>query len=470
MASPLFDVVGEGPPVEDRGISRGAAWGDYDGDGDPDLFVTRPAYEGPAQHNVLYRNDGEGRFSRVSLDHPPPAGWEGAAWIDVEGDGDLDLHVVGREGAGSIFYENHGGELVRRGDDPFGGAVHSASMACWADADADGRLDVFVVGYGEGRNAFFRSAGAWSFEPVPLSELARGGGSSRACTWADLEGDGLPELVVANARRPDLLLRNRGGADLSADTTTGLQADTAYGYGLSSADANGDGRVDVFVANFDAGNSLYLGSGDGSLERMELGGSLQSAASKGHAWGDYDLDGHQDLFLGSGTYRPDMLNRVYLAGDGGRFALVQEGDFAAHADTSAAVANADYDLDGDLDVFVANWGSPANRNRLYRNTTTVGDWLKIRLRGVESNRMGVGARASVLVSHEGGERWLHRWLSAATGYAGQNEPVLHFGLGHPGRVDSLIVAWPSGTVDHFGELPARATIVIREGSRTPEIR
>ncbi|MEN8377062.1 MAG: VCBS repeat-containing protein, partial [Gemmatimonadota bacterium] len=365
----LFESVPNVAPTEHRGISRGAAWGDYDGDGDPDLFVTHPTWDGPVQHNALYRNDGDGRFSVVDIEPGPADGWEGAAWIDLDGDGDLDLHVVGRNGAGSMLYRNDGaGGLEHLRDDPFGGRIRSASMACWADADGDGILDVFVAGYREGRNALFRGLGSWRFDEIDLPDRAVGTGTARACAWGDLDGDGLPELVIANAREANQLLRNRGGMELESDSSTGLESDTTYGYGLSFADIDGDGARDLFVANFDADNSVYRGGAgeggpDGSLHRVPDASGLQSAASKGHAWGDFDLDGRIDLYLGSGTPAPGMLNRIYLGDAAGGFDLHEEGAAAADADTSSAVAAADYDLDGDIDVFVANWGSAGSPDR-----------------------------------------------------------------------------------------------------------
>lgn len=271
----LFEVVDGDHPALEPGISRGAAWGDLDGDGDADLYVTRASDEAAPMRNLLYRND-DGRFTVAEgVADPGPGAWQGAVWVDVDGDGDLDLNVVGRNGAGTVLYENvGGGRLVERDLPTLGGRVRSASMACWADVDGDQQLDVFMAGYGEGRNELFRGLGQWRFEVAPLPEAAVGKGAARACIWTDLDGDGLPELVVANAHRPNLLLRNQGEMRFVVDATTGLDADVAYGYGVSSPDVDGDGVRDVFVANFDAGNSLFLGRPDGGLQEVDLGEEL----------------------------------------------------------------------------------------------------------------------------------------------------------------------------------------------------
>jgi hypothetical protein len=463
----LFERVDDGAAVEDRGRSRGAAWGDYDGDGDPDLFVTRPTWEGDPrpQRNRLYRND-DGRLVPSGVPTGEPGGWEGAVWVDIDNDGDLDLHVVGRQGSGSLLFENRAGALVRR-QGPFAG-VESASMACWADADADGLLDVFFTGYGRDTNALFRGLGDWRFAETRLPPQAAGAGRARACAWGDTDGDGLPELVVANARQPNTLLRNRGAMRLVPDTTSPLQRGDGYGYGLSWADADGDGHRDLFVANFDSENALYLGDGQGRLVRVPLGDSLRSPATKGHVWGDFDLDGRLDLYLGSGTPGPGMVNRLYRGTPTGSFRPIDGGPATSDADTSAAIAAADFDDDGDLDLFVANWGSLEAQNRLYRNTTAGRGWLEVRLEGVRSNRMGIGARVSAFLSTGGQPRWVHRWLDATTGYAGQNEPVVHFGLGAAG-VDSLVVRWPSGTVDRFAPVPTSTAVRVREGAGGLEV-
>ncbi len=464
-----FAIVEMGHVVEYQGPSRGAAWGDLDGDGDADLFVSHPTDDGATHRNAVYRNEGGVlRLDDGAVTAAPPGSWQGGVWVDVDGDRDLDLHIVGRNGAGSLFYENRGGALVPHATDPFAGAVQSASMACWADADNDGLLDVFVVGSGDDSNHFFHNRGAWQMEERPLGPDAGGGGATRSCVWVDVDRDRFPDLVIANARQPNLLLRNRGGEELVSDTTSATRDDTSYSYGLSAVDVNGDGLRDVFVANFDAGNTLLLGTADGRLEPVALGQQLQSPASKGHVWGDVDLDGHLDLYLGSGTPAPGMFNRLWLGQGDGRFTLDTLGAFAAHADTSAAVAGADVDRDGDIDLFVANWGGEGSVDRLYLNRARGAHWLGVGLVGAESNSMGAEAKVSLLSMHDGVPRWQHRWLGLSTGYAGQNEPIAHFGLADAAQVDSLIVSWPSGSITALGLVPADQRVVIEEGASVTE--
>ena len=451
---PLFVPV-DGPIAELRGVSRGAAWGDVDGDGYPELLVTRPGGPGQDPHAVLFRNESGTLVPGARLPLPE-SDWEAANWIDVDGDGDLDLALVGRRGAGAAFLENRGPAGFAAAPDLFGGSVASATMMCWADADQDGHLDVFVVGYGDEANRLFRGTGSWVMESVALPEAALVGGSSRACVWADLDDDRLPDLVVANARRPNLLLRNEGGLRFGVDTTTALSSDQSYSYGVSTDDFDGDGILDVFVANFDAPNMLLRGTGGGGLQPMPE--APESAASKGHTWGDFDLDGRLDLYLGSGTPAPGMWNELYLRERGGAFRSVDDGAIGQHADTSAAVAAADMDADGDLDLFVANWGSPGSVDRLYRNTTADASWIKVRLLGPGG---GIGARVSIQWTEDGRNRTGHRWATASTGYAGQDDATLHFGLGDAELVDVLVVRWPSGCAARHNDLRVRQTLELR---------
>lgn len=494
---PLFLPVTEGRAGMDGGASRGVGWADFDQDGDPDLVVANTA----GQWNALYLNTTRGRqddwrsaaesraseeatasegsrFVKVSDPGLSPlavvasaAGRaEGVSWVDHDGDGDLDLHIATRGREPDLFFANEGDDgLVRVMDGPLVRAAGS-SMACWADVDRDGWLDVFLVAYRDDQpNTLLRNLGGGRFENITDSPAASGHGTGRACAWGDPDGDGLLDLYVGNASEPNDLFRNRGGFDLERDTAAGHAVEhVAYSYGLSWADYDGDGDHDLFVANFDRENVLYRNDGAGRLEPVAAGplAEERAGASKGHTWGDYDLDGDLDLFVANGTYAPDMRNFLYRNDGAGNFVRDTAGAFALHADTSAGAAWADYDLDGDLDIFVANWGSSDQVNRLYRNTTsesTGNGWISIRLRSPTTNTHGWGARVRARATIEGTGRWMTRWNLPTTGYGSQNDLVIHFGLGDASRVDSLVVEWPSGQVDAYTDVIGRAVWTATEG-------
>jgi hypothetical protein len=331
--------------------------------------------------------------------------------------------------------------------------------------DGDGWLDVFVTGYDGAPNLLYRNEGGGRFVSVLESPLSSGRGEARACGWADANGDGLPDLYVANnASAPNRFFLNLGGWNFG-EVTDGLFVEAiAYSYGVSWADYDSDGDLDLFVANFDRRNALYNNDGHGVLtpDSTSLLSREEGGASKGHTWGDYDLDGDLDLFVANGTYGPDMRNFVYLNEGDGTFRRDMGGDVAIHADTSAGAAWSDFDLDGDLDVFVASWGSSDQINRLYRNTTSQSTgraWLSVTLKGGRPNTFAVGASVTCVVVIQGVRRRMTRWNWPSTGYGSQNQMLSHFGLGDAAVVDSLIVRWPDGTQDVHTKVAPGAVLV-----------
>ncbi|NNM03620.1 MAG: CRTAC1 family protein, partial [Gemmatimonadetes bacterium] len=480
--TPLFEAVVEGPFAEDGGATRGVGWADFDGDGDPDLYTANTS----GQENVLYHNlhfgppghrpqgglsVGAGSIHpgfQKNLNSDPsspsptttfPASSEGVSWIDYDGDGDLDLFVVNRNGERDNLFRNDGsGGFTPVTDSGLTDRTAGASMACWADVNGDGWLDVFVIGYDGASNLLFRNEGGHRFVEVAESPMSTGTGEARACGWADANGDGLPDMYVANNRdAPNRFFLNLGGWQFEEVMEGHLVEAIGYSYGVSWADHDEDGDLDLFVANFDRRNVLYRNSGGGELtpDFSSLLSMDEGGASKGHAWADYDLDGDLDLFVANGTYGPDMRNFIYLNDGHGGFSRDMRGDVAMHADTSAGVAWADYDLDGDLDLFVASWGSSDQVNRLYRNTTSETSgrgWLSVSLQGDWPNTFAVGAKVTCVVTIEGERRRLTRWNWPITGYGSQNQMLAHFGLGDATRVDSLIVEWPDGAENVLTEV------------------
>ena len=452
----IFVSIKEGRIATDGGLSRGVAWGDYDQDGDPDLYVANAN----DQWNALYRNNGNGSFKKMTDDggsiraiseavmHGGRS--EGVNWVDYDNDGDLDLYVVSRGKESNLLFRNYDNlGFTRLLDSPLTEEGMSASMACWADIEGDGDLDVLIVATGSGANKVFRSLGDGMFEEMTDSPLAQGSGRGRACACGDANNDGLPEFYIANAMAPNSYYKNLGNWQFETVSKGHLVEDIGYSYGVSWADYDGDGDLDLFLANFNKENFLYVNNGQGLLLPLANGELAleKRGASKGHSWGDYDNDGDLDLFIGNGTYKPQMANFLYINKGNADFELDITGEMTMHADTSAGVAHADYDRDGDLDLFVANWGSGDQINRFYENKTVGQNWVSVRLRGTTSNKFGVGAKATLYISTSGFKTKLYRWMYPVTGYGSQNDYELHFGLGEYNTIDSLQIEWPSGQKD-----------------------
>lgn len=450
----LFEEITEGRIATDGGLSRGVAWGDYDGDGDPDLYVSNSS----GQWNALYRNNGDGSFKKMTegggdvrvfsevVRHGGSA--QGANWVDYDNDGDLDLYVVGRDDEPNFLFNNVDNlGFTRVTDHALTQEGIRASMACWADIEGDGDLDVFVVASGRGTNLAFQNKGEGHFELMEDHPLTSGTGRARACACGDANGDGLPEFYVANAQAANDYFVNLGNWEFQKVTEGHLVQDVGYSYGVSWADYDDDGDLDLFLANFDKKNFLYNNDGSGNLSPVMEGpvSHQVGGASKGHSWGDYDNDGDLDLYVANGTYRPEMYNFFYLNKGDGSFEQDFEGHLKKHADTSAGAAHADFDRDGDLDLFVANWGSSDQVNRFYRNTTTGNHWISLRLQGNQSNTFGIGAKVSLYANG----KVQYRWMYPVTGYASQNDYELHFGLGASNQIDSLRIEWPSGSKDRY---------------------
>lgn len=477
---PLTRVEGH-PAGVDGGLSRGAAWGDIDGDGDADLIVANAL--GQIQH--LYRNDGRKGFTQLHEEPPVMDGGrsEGVSFADYDGDGDLDILVTNQFDEPLRVYENLGDAEdssptrfvpVRAGalgdDTPY-----SATSACWADYDLDGLLDVFVVNRDGRDDLLFHNVGEGSFV-LAADPAGSSGGDGRACAWGDVDDDGDPDLYVGNFRGDEgkahnFLFINEDGHFRREDAGAPV-VDRNATYGVSFVDTDGDGDLDLFVSNISLTdhNILYVNDGHGSFTELaadpiETGGR----PSKGHTWGDFDLDGDLDVAIATGTEADvDLRNYLYLNDGSGHFAAVESGRFVEDVDTSASVTWADPDLDGDLDLYVTNWGGNDQDNAFYRNDVTGRHWIAFTLEGTRSNRMGIGARVRVQARVGGALRWQDRWLWPATGYASQNEPVIHFGLGDAARVERVEVHWPSGIVDRITGMDADQRVhLVERGEADP---
>jgi hypothetical protein len=504
---------------EDMG--SGAAWGDYDGDGDPDLYLVNvdgplnatpeEAGRSPAR-SALFRNDG-GRFTDVT--DAAGAGVRGcgmgAAWGDADGDGDLDL-VVTRFGA-SVLLRNRGDGTFEdiSGVSGIGGPRGFWSGAAWGDYDRDGDVDLHVAGYVQyrydpdlarrtslqyramvpytlnpssyspERNLLFRNDGGRFREIGREAGVDNRAGRSLSASWSDFDGDGWPDLYVANDISDNVFYRNLGGGRFADISHAAWVADYRGAMGIGVGDWDNDADLDMFITHWIAQeNALYdnvtggmAPKGDPRFldiaDQVGLGQSTLDFVGWGADFLDYDNDGRLDLFAVNGsTFQRDddpsllvpMRNQLFW--NAGR----ERGFFDAGTAAGAALgvenvgrgaAFADYDDDGDLDIVVVVNGGEA---RLLRNDGgDAGAWARLVLRG-RANRFAVGA---VVRLTAGGVTQM-REIGSGPSYLSQSPPgEAHFGIGKAETIDRVEIVWPSGSRQTFSGLPVRATIRFDEG-------
>ncbi|MBC8505681.1 MAG: CRTAC1 family protein [Chloroflexi bacterium] len=459
-----FIRVAQGHIVSSGKMSRGVAWGDYNDDGKPDLFVANSQ----GQTNFLYRNDGDGIFTPVQESEIMQirSYSESGNWVDYDSDGDLDLFITNIRNEANFLFRNDGDDsFTRITDGEIVSERRSSTGSCWADYDADGDLDVFVANRNEQHNSFFSNNGDGNFAKMTDGEIVKNGGDSRACGWADVDGDADLDLYVGNAHEANFFYTNNGDGTFTRVTEGSFTNDISYTYGLSWADVVNDGDIDLFVSNVQDKNILYLNNGLGEFERVvDEPFATDIGASKGNTWGDFDNDGDVDLFVANGTPDiSDVTNFLYLNDGEGTFTRSAVGVLTDDNHISAGTAWVDYNNDGRLDIFVANWGNNNQDNALYTNENgEIGNWIKISLVGYESNRSSIGATVRLETIIDAETIWQTHQVLGNTGYGSQNEQIIHFGIGSATQIKSLEIRWQSGEVDVYTELIANTRYTATE--------
>jgi len=448
-----FLLVEEGSIVEDFGFSQGAAWADYDNDGDEDLFVTNSWTNG---NNMFYENTGEGFFIKVENIALTNDGGNsnGCTWGDVDNDGDVDLFVANVDNQNNFFYLNNNDKTFSK--NVLGDAVNNEdwSYTCaFADYNNDGWLDLFVGNYKEQNNVLYlndKSGGLIRNEETVISAANK---STQGCAWFDFNNDGLIDLYVANNGLNDLY-KNIGSGKFEIIENIIPVTENGNSFGCSTADYNNDGLIDIFVANWWGKNHLYKNLGKGQFEKIQKSPVTdESLNSEGSSWGDFDNDGDLDLIVTN-----DGDNSVF-ENNNGNFLKLENLSPASDSSNSNGVTWNDFDNDGYLDLFIANGGNQPNL--LYRNPGNKNNWLKVKCIGKESNHSAIGTRVTVVRN----ENRIMREVASQTGggYGGMNGLILHFGVGKE-KPDSVIVNWPSGEKSKIINPKINKTHTIIEGN------
>ena len=481
--------------------SAGGGFWDYDGDGQLDIFLTSGVPSGTA----LYRGIGHGAFSEATAGSGAGlGGWNmGVAFADYDGDGDPDLYLT-RWGRDALLANETGA--------PFKDATAAAGLgsegwgigSAFADYDRDGDLDLYVANYityerggppfydrwckhngvpaacgPSGAQAqpdlLYRNEGDGTFIDASRQAGLRGPHYyGMGVAWSDLDGDGDPDLYVANDGHPNSLYRNDQGRFVNIALATG----TAYsgdgraqaGMGVALADFDNDLQVDIFVTNFSQDhNTLYRNEGNGFFADVSGRAGLAGSSRPFMGWGtfffDYDHDGWQDLFVANGHLMPAIeraggglgyrqRNQLYRNLGDGRFREIANAPALAAERVSRGAASGDYDGDGDLDLLIANLDDAPT---LLRNDVAhKGHYLLLTLRQGATEAIGAQVRV-----HAGGQDQMREVLTGSS-FQAQSDTRLHFGLGRATTAD-IEITWPGGERQAFRAVPADRHYVIHRG-------
>lgn len=449
-----FTDVTEQSGLGDSGYGLGVAVGDYDNDGDQDVYLNN---HGP---NALYRNNGDGTFTNVTIQAGVGNGDQmgaGTCFLDMDKDGDLDLYV-------SNYLK-------------FSYGRHVISMA--------GNVPKYMGPpyYPPTSDTLYRNNGDGTFTDVSdEAGISRHLGAGMGMVCSDYDGDGDTDIFVANdISEGNFLFRNDGTGKFDE---IGLQAAVAYdlhgdeqgSMGVDVGDYDNDGFFDFYVTSYQRQlATLYKGLGDDAFEDVTRMTGAGAGTLTNVTWGtsfvDFDNDGDRDIFVACGHLQPNIEqyddNSTYFqsnlllmnTGDGKFIDVSEESGAGMKVKLSSRGAGFDdLDNDGDVDVVILN--SRREPTILRNDSPSKGHWLQVCLQGVKTNHDGIGANVKVVA----GDLMLVDEVHSGRGYQSHYGTRLNFGLGNRQKIDRVEVHWIGGGVDVLEDIPVDQCLMITEGS------
>ncbi len=502
--------------LDTKGLAGGSIMEDFDNDGFLDIMVSS---WGPKDQMRVYRNNGDGTFS----DYTEAAGLMGLTGglnmihADYNNDGFADVLVLrgawlGKDGhqPNSLLRNNGDGTFTDVTEEAGLLSFHPTQTAVWGDFDNDGWLDLFIGNETVGKFSWenlniggeaitndaspcelYRNNGDGTFTNIAKQAGVDYVGFVKGVTAGDFNNDGWLDLYISRLDGDNALLQNMGKGNKGVVTFENIAAragvqEPRQSFPTWFFDYDNDGWLDIFVSGYSASAGdiaadylglptkgekprLYRNRGDGTFEDVTKKVKLDKILyTMGCNFGDLDNDGWLDFYVGTGDpdYRALMPNRMFRNDRGKVFQDVTTSGGFGHVQKGHGVAFGDLDNDGDQDIYAVIGGALSGdvfQNALFVNPGHGNRWLTVRLRGVQSNRAGIGTRIRVRVVEKGGERDIYV-VGGSGGSFGASSLQQEIGLGQAERISELEIYWPaSGTKQLFRDLDVDQCIEVVEG-------
>ena len=487
-------------------------WGDLNNDGLLDLFL--PNHETPGPDNgiypYIYINNGDGTFtdvidtSGIMMEPPDTGAWQGISLGDYDGDGNLDVFVSepAFQGGGlapttNKLFKGHGDGTWEYVDPDSAGILTNrdyGECSFFVDYDNDGLIDIFVKNIPndstdtDTMNRLYHNNGDGTFTVVDgaggLADAEHGIVEGSLCSFADYDNDGYMDVVFGGNNASEALYHNNHDGTFTDVTSVSGLTPKANVEGIAWGDYNNDGLLDLYISRGKQSgkgilsNTLYHNNGDGTFSDVTNSAHVDDGTNTwAAAWGDYDNDGLLDLFVarpGTGIIGPGNANILYHNNGDGTFTDVAAQEGVALQDDQLTSAHklaawGDYDNDGFLDLAVKDGIGPnlatgdafIGLHYLFRNNGNDNHYIKLNLQGVQSNLHGIGARVTVV--HDDAIAFRQNNGGGGGEWASQGAGPMHFGIG-TSPTATVRVTWPSGLVDVMPSVAANTTLTIVEGS------